>query len=98
MPALTGAAAYGAANGSKGQRRSRGDAQSWLISLVRPMTELLNTAEAAAFLSLKCSTLESWRSLRLGPPFVKLGRRCVRYRRADLEIWLAKNVIEPKAT
>lgn len=24
-----------------------------------------------------------------GPPFIKISRRCVRYRRADFEAWLA---------
>jgi predicted DNA-binding transcriptional regulator AlpA len=60
------------------------------------MTELLNTAKAAAFLTLKKSTLESWRYQREGPPFVKLGKRCVRYRLSELEKWLTRNQIHPR--
>ncbi|MGM0583463.1 MAG: helix-turn-helix transcriptional regulator [Pseudomonadota bacterium] len=29
-----------------------------------------------------------------GPPFIKISRRCVRYRRTDLEAWLAARTVE----
>ncbi len=51
--------------------------------------DLLSTADAAEFLHVKAGTLEVWRSSgRYGLKFLKIGR-CVRYRRADLESWLA---------
>lgn len=51
----------------------------------------LSTNEAAAQIRLAAQTLRLWRSMGLGPPFVKLGAgrscRCV-YRKSDLEAWL----------
>lgn len=32
-----------------------------------------------------------------GPPYVKVGRRTVRYRRADFEAWLASRTVTPEA-
>jgi hypothetical protein len=47
-------------------------------------TPLLNTAEAAAYLRLKPSTLNSDRITRsIGIPFMRIGRRVV-YNRDDL--------------
>ena len=51
--------------------------------------ELLDEKAAADLLQLSPGTLSVWRSTgRYSIPFVKVGRR-VRYRRADLEAWLA---------
>ena len=52
---------------------------------------LLTTPEAAAHLRLRVRTLETWRRLGKGPPFLKLGTK-VRYPIADLEAWLAARV------
>ena len=49
---------------------------------------LYTPQEAAEFLRTKDRTLERWRHAGGSPPFVKIGR-CVCYRLADLEIWLA---------
>ena len=56
--------------------------------------ELITTDRAADFLSLSKSTLEHWRTVRKGPPFVRVGPRCIRYRRADLDAWLNGQLIE----
>jgi excisionase family DNA binding protein len=54
----------------------------------RPDT-LLNTADAAEFLGVKPQTLNLWRSTgRVNLPYLKVGRN-VRYRRSDLEAFLA---------
>lgn len=58
------------------------------------MTELLDTDATAAFLGMSKPTLEHWRGLRKGPPFVRIGPRCVRYRRNDLETWLGEQMVE----
>lgn len=51
--------------------------------------ELLDTEEAARFLGIARNTLEVWRSAgRYALPFVRVGRR-IKYRRADLDTWLA---------
>jgi predicted DNA-binding transcriptional regulator AlpA len=54
----------------------------------------MSDAEASAFLGLRRTTLEHWRSGKKagGPPYYKLGRRVV-YRLADLEEWLASHRI-----
>ena len=61
---------------------------------------LLTTAEAAEYLGLGKRTLEDWRirpsrgrtgEMDFEPPaFVRVGRRNVRYRRSDLDAWLAE--------
>ena len=51
---------------------------------------LLDEQAAAAYLDLKPGTMAVWRSTgRYAIPFVKIGRN-VRYRRADLDAWLAQ--------
>jgi excisionase family DNA binding protein len=60
--------------------------------------ELLDEKAAAEFLQLAPGTLSVWRSTgRYGIPFVKVGRR-VRYRRSDLEAWLASRTRANGAT
>lgn len=50
--------------------------------------DLLGEKEAAAILNCGTATLRNWRSLRKGPPFVKIGERLVRYHRADLAAFI----------
>jgi excisionase family DNA binding protein len=52
---------------------------------------LLTTKEAADYLRLGKPTLESFRVKGIGPKFLKLGGS-VRYRRTDLDAWLASRV------
>jgi len=60
--------------------------------------DLLDEKAAADFLQLAPGTLSVWRSTgRYCIPFVKVGRR-VRYRRADLETWLASRTRTNGAT
>lgn len=49
--------------------------------------------QAAAYLSIPKATLYTWRTRRagFGPRAVKLGG-CLRYRRADLDAWVAEHV------
>ena len=56
----------------------------------------LANEEAAAKISVSPHTLANWRSLGIGPPYVKItpgraGR--VLYRVADLEAWLEANLV-----
>lgn len=56
--------------------------------------DLLNTAEAAAVLGVTARTLEVWRhTKRQLIPFLKIGR-LIRYRRRDLESWLASRLVD----
>lgn len=45
---------------------------------------LLSTTEAGEWLGVSPRTLEDWRFKGGGPAFRKIGRRLVRYSRADL--------------
>jgi predicted DNA-binding transcriptional regulator AlpA len=50
---------------------------------------LLDENELAARLGMAPPTLRNWRTKGLGPRWIRLPRRAVRYRRADVEEWLA---------
>ncbi len=52
---------------------------------------LLQAGEAAALVGLKPATLAAWRSrgVRDQPPFVRLGRRAIRYRETAIREWIA---------
>ncbi len=53
----------------------------------KPARALLDTPSAAKMMHMSSRTLEKWRSLGEGPPFLKFGRR-VLYSRTDLEGWI----------
>lgn len=58
--------------------------------------EILDTAGAAEYLGLSCPTLERFRLTGNGPQFAKLSpgpRGPVRYRRSDLDSWVASRLI-----
>ncbi len=55
--------------------------------------ELLTREEAATYLGLRPQTLATWTCEgRYNLPFIKVGRS-VRYRRSDLDAWLASRTI-----
>lgn len=51
--------------------------------------ELLSPVELAETLGLSVRTIYNWRVRDFGPPGVKVGRH-VRYRKADVDAWLAR--------
>lgn len=56
---------------------------------------LMTTDEVAALTQIPKRTLEDWRMGRTrGPAFLPISRRIVRYRRADVEKWLASISID----
>lgn len=55
---------------------------------------LLDQDQAAEFLNMKPSTLNTWRALRKGPKYHKVGRS-VRYRMSDLVAFVEGGVVEP---
>lgn len=57
---------------------------------------LLNTAEAAAYIRMKPQTLNKWRHYKEGPSYVKIGRM-VFYKPADLEAFMDAGVVSPEA-
>ena len=69
-----------------------------LQTIVSAGADLLDDHAAAALLDVSPGTLSVWRSTgRYNLPFLKVGR-VVRYRRADLDAWLAARVRESGAT
>ena len=54
---------------------------------------LLPEKDAARFLSVSQRTLQAWRVSVVGPPYIKMGSRAVRYRRRDLIAWIDANTI-----
>lgn len=51
--------------------------------------DVMNEAEAAAYLRQKPRTLRLWRRTR-GLPFFKLTSKVILFRRADIDAWLAQ--------
>ena len=60
---------------------------------------ILTIDQAATYLAIPKATLYTWRTRRVGfgPRAVKLGG-CLRYRRADLDAWVAEHVESFDAT
>ncbi len=54
--------------------------------------KLLSERQAADVLGLTPRTLQSWRGLGIGPAFVRISSRCIRYRSSDIDVWLATKV------
>lgn len=55
-------------------------------------TDIMNTLEAAQYVRLGKPTLDRFRLTGEGPRFAKLGG-AVRYRRADLDDWIASRLV-----
>lgn len=56
-------------------------------------SELINEREAASILYYSVRALQNWRHRGGGPDFVKVSSRSVRYRRTDLEKWIAARTV-----
>lgn len=57
----------------------------------RPNAELMTVQDVARYLRVPVGTLRNWRVTGAGPPAARIGRH-VRYRRADVESWVAERV------
>jgi predicted DNA-binding transcriptional regulator AlpA len=53
---------------------------------------LIDEKQLCADLGISSVTATKWRAKAEGPPFIKVGR-LVRYRRADVEAWLASRTV-----
>jgi excisionase family DNA binding protein len=59
--------------------------------------DLLTVQEVAGITGLSVGTLRHWVSQgRI--PFVRFSARCVRFRRSDIETWIAEKVVAPTST
>lgn len=54
---------------------------------ITPPDPLMTTQEAATWMGVVPKTLKEWRRKKIGPSFVRLGHRTVRYTRASLVAW-----------
>jgi len=50
---------------------------------------LMNEAQVGELLGIKARTVRAWRS-RNGLPFIKISAKTIRFRRADIDAWLAR--------
>ena len=57
---------------------------------MNPLSPLLGTADAAPLAGVAPKTLENWRTMGIGPRFIKAGRK-VLYDPADLLVWRDQN-------
>jgi hypothetical protein len=55
----------------------------------------LTTSEAAEIIGHKKKTLENWRWRSQGPPYLKLGHKCL-YDRDKIYEWAAKHSVNPE--
>lgn len=60
--------------------------------------ELLTRKQAAEYLNVTKSTLNAWASERRNNlPFVRVGTKIVRYRKSDLDDFIARNTVNAPA-
>ena len=64
--------------------------RSQIRSERQPIGGLLTRLEVAKFLRVDPTTLWLWRKKGLGPRWMRLSGRLIRYRWADVKTWLAK--------
>lgn len=56
--------------------------------IIKPSLGLLCTKEAARLLNLSHRTLEKWRGSGEGPKYCRVGGRNIRYRPADIDVFV----------
>ena len=54
---------------------------------------IFGTSEAASYVKLAPVTLERYRLTGEGPDFLRIGKKAIRYRRVDLDEWLASRLV-----
>jgi predicted DNA-binding transcriptional regulator AlpA len=59
--------------------------------------ELLTERQVAQLLQIKAATLRKWRWEGRGPSYLKLAGSAVRYRRRDVDRFIAETAVEPCA-
>jgi len=55
----------------------------------------LTPIKAARYLGISEASLRLWRSEGRGPRFFKAGEKLIRYRRADLDVWIEERLSTP---
>lgn len=59
--------------------------------------DLLPDTEAAKYLNVAIQTVRNWRWKRTGPKWSRIGQRIIRYRRRDLDDFIARGASEQDA-
>lgn len=54
---------------------------------------VMDEKDAAVFIGVSQKTLQTWRSRRMGPPYIRMARKCIRYRRIDLQDFVDARVV-----
>lgn len=52
------------------------------------LSKLLNEREAGRFLGVTAAGMRGWRAKGLGPPWIRIGKRLVRYDAGVLRKWV----------
>jgi hypothetical protein len=76
----------------RGFRRTRAQLLAELNTLSDG--DLVSANHAAAYIGTSPGSLANWRQRRVGPPFIKGKARFIRYRIADLKIFVASQLRE----
>ncbi len=63
---------------------------------VKTLEPLLSTEDVATYLGVPLATVYQWHYRRTGPTALKVGRH-LRYRRDDVERWLAEQAVGERA-
>lgn len=61
------------------------------------MVGLIDTVKAAELLGVRPNQLEQWRCRGLGPNWVRVGPKLVRYRPEDIQEFIRRNLSRPGA-
>ena len=64
-----------------------------VVEKPKPEPGYMDTPAAAHHTGLSESFLNKLRMTEDGPPFIKVGRRAVRYRLGDLDAWMAGQLV-----
>jgi predicted DNA-binding transcriptional regulator AlpA len=54
----------------------------------------LTPKELSKQISVSVKTLERWRKEKVGPPFVKIGNKRIRYHIKDIDAWVQENMVQ----
>jgi len=57
---------------------------------------IIDEKKLADNLGVSIRTIQAWRYKKIGPKFIKLSGRCVRYRSKDIEEYLQEREIIPE--
>jgi predicted DNA-binding transcriptional regulator AlpA len=78
------------------EKQRKADDASLRPTIAAHDSPLIDEKRLCADLGISSVTATKWRAKAAGPPFIKVGR-LVRYRRADVEAWLASRTVGGKS-